>query len=35
MGRGPFGGGGGGAAGSSYTPGMGAAGVTGMNFKLG
>ena len=35
MGRGPFGGGGGGAAGSGYTPGMGAAGVTGMNFKLG
>ena len=35
MGRGPFGGGGGGAAGSGYTPGMGAAGVTGMNFNLG
>jgi hypothetical protein len=35
MGRGPFAGGGGGAAGSGYTPGMGAAGVTGMNFNLG
>jgi hypothetical protein len=35
MGRGPFGGGGGGAAGSGYTPGMGAAGITGMNFNLG
>ena len=37
MGRGPFGTptGGGGAAGSAYTPGMGAAGVTGMNFQLG
>jgi hypothetical protein len=35
MGRGPLGGGGGGAAGSGYTPGMGAAGVTGMNFNLG
>jgi hypothetical protein len=36
MGRGPFGGTpSGGAAGSGYTPGMGAAGVTGMNFNLG
>lgn len=35
MGRGPFAGGGGGAAGGGYTPGMGAAGVTGMNFNLG
>ena len=35
MGRGPLGGGGGGAAGSGYTPGMGAAGITGMNFNLG
>jgi len=35
MGRGPLAGGGGGAAGSGYTPGMGAAGVTGMNFNLG
>lgn len=36
MGRGPFAGGGGaGGAGSGYTPGMGAAGVTGMNFNLG
>lgn len=34
MGRGPLAGGGGGA-GSGYTPGMGAAGVTGMNFNLG
>jgi hypothetical protein len=33
MGRGPFAAGGGGA-GSGYTPGMGAAGVTGMNFTL-
>ena len=36
MGRGPFGGGApAGPAGSGYTPGMGAAGVTGMNFNLG
>lgn len=37
MGKGPLagGGGGGGAAGGGYTPGMGAAGVTGMNFNLG
>jgi hypothetical protein len=36
MGKGPFGGGGGGGAtGGGYTPGMGAAGVTGMNFQLG
>lgn len=35
MGKGPFAGGGGGGAGSGYTPGMGAAGVTGMNFNLG
>lgn len=36
MGKGPFvGGGGAGGAGSGYTPGMGAAGVTGMNFNLG
>lgn len=33
MGRGPLAGGGGGGGG--YTPGMGAAGVTGMNFNLG
>lgn len=35
MGKGPLGGKGGGAVGSGYTPGMGAAGVTGMNFNLG
>lgn len=36
MGRGPLGGGApAGPAGSGYTPGMGAAGVTGMNFNLG
>ena len=35
MGRGPFGGAPTGAVGSGYTPGMGAAGVTGMNFNLG
>ena len=36
MGRGPFGGGTpAGPAGSGYTPGMGAAGITGMNFNLG
>ena len=35
MGRGPFGGGApAGPAGSGYTPGMGAAGITGMNFNL-